>query len=116
MQAETMKKIGGDEFQESVFESSEPVVVDFYADWCPPCKMVSPILENLSTEYQGKVSFLKVNVDEEPGLASQFGIMSIPTVIFFAGGKVSDAIIGAVPAPRYREKIEQAMNSGGKVA
>ncbi|MDG6925520.1 MAG: thioredoxin [Nitrososphaerota archaeon] len=115
MQAETIKKISGDDFQRSVFGAPEPVVVDFYADWCPPCKMVSPILEGLSEEYRGKVSFVKVNVDEEAELASQFGIMSIPTVVFFAKGKVSDAVIGAVPATTYREKLEQAIRSSTTV-
>jgi thioredoxin 1 len=86
-----------------------PVVVDFYADWCPPCKMVSPILEKLSTEYAGKVRFLKVNTDDDSELASKFGIMSIPTVMFFSRGVAKDAIIGAVSSATYKQKIEQVL-------
>jgi thioredoxin 1 len=116
MQTEKIENIGKDGFQKGVFESSTPVVVDFYADWCPPCKMVSPTLEKLSTEYQGKVLFVKVNVDDEPELASKFGIMSIPTVIFFAKGEARDAIIGAVPAEAYRAKVEGAIKAASGVA
>jgi thioredoxin 1 len=105
MQAERISKINQDDFQKRVYESPTPVVVDFYADWCPPCKMVSPILEGLSTEYQGRVRFVKVNVDDNQDLSSKYGIMSIPTVMFFVGGKVQDAIVGAVAAASYREKI-----------
>lgn len=116
MQTERIAKISQDGFKKGVFESPIPVVVDFYADWCPPCKMVSPILEKLSTEYEGKVSFVKVNVDDEPELASAYSIMSIPTVMFFAKGKANDAIIGAVSAPAYKEKIEAAIKVSGKAA
>jgi len=114
MQVEKIPKINNDAFQKDVYESTTPVVVDFYADWCGPCKMVSPILENLSTEYQGRVGFVKVDVDDNQELSSKFGIMSIPTVIFFVGGKASDAIIGAVTAGEYRDKIEKALQENGR--
>jgi thioredoxin 1 len=116
MQSEKISKINQDDFQKDVNESPIPAVVDFYADWCPPCKMVSPILESLSTEYQGRVRFVKVNVDDNQELSSKYGIMSIPTVMFFVGGEVQDAIVGAVPATTYREKIEKAVKGAGKVA
>ena len=111
MQTETMVSVSQDEFKREVSSGSQPLVVDFYADWCPPCKIVAPILENLSNEFAGKVRFVKVNVDDNPELTSDFGIMSIPTVMFFGRGKVQDAVIGAVPALTYRKKIEEALRS-----
>jgi len=116
MQAEEISKVGSDSFQREVSESAVPVVVDFYADWCPPCKMVSPILEGLSKEYAGRARFVKVNVDDEPELSSKFSIMSIPTVMFFLDGKVKDAVVGAVPASEYRKKMESALKRKAEVA
>jgi thioredoxin len=112
MQTEKIAKITQEEFKRQVSQTSEPVVVDFYADWCPPCKIVSPILENLSSEYSGRVRFAKVNVDDYPELASEFGIMSIPTVVFFRRGKAQDAVIGAVPSSTYKQKIEAVLKTG----
>lgn len=109
MESEKVTKIGGKAFQKDVFESAQPVVVDFYADWCGPCKTVSPVLEGLSTEYGGRVKFVKLNVDDDPEIAAKFGIMSIPTVIFVSKGKVRDAIIGAVSAASYRQKLEETL-------
>jgi thioredoxin 1 len=111
MQTERISKIGKDAFQKEVFESAMPVVVDFYADWCGPCKMVSPVLENLSTEYDGRVKFVKLNVDDDPDIASRFGIMSIPTVVFVSNGKVRDVVIGAVSAASYKQKVEETFKA-----
>jgi thioredoxin 1 len=116
METQRISNISQDDFQKEVSESSIPVVVDFYADWCGPCKMVSPTLEKLSAEYEQRVRFVKVDVDDNPELASQFGIMSIPTVMFFAGGKAQDAIIGAVSAPVYKDKIEKTLKGAAGVA
>jgi thioredoxin 1 len=111
METQRITKISKDLFQRDVFEATTPVVVDFYADWCGPCKMVSPILERLSEDYEGRVRFVKLNVDDDPEIASKFGIMSIPTVVFFANGKVRDAVIGAVSSAAYKEKVEETLRS-----
>jgi thioredoxin 1 len=93
-------------FQEEVVKSSQPVVVDFYADWCGPCKMIAPIIHQLSKEYEGKVKFVKVDTDANQELATQFGIMSIPTVMFFSKGKVEDIVVGAVPSAVLKTKVD----------
>jgi thioredoxin 1 len=98
--------IQGSRFQDEVVKSDKPVVVDFYADWCGPCKMISPIISKLSEEYQGKVKFVKVDTDANQELTVQFGIMSIPTVMFFAKGKVEDIVIGAVPGSVLKSKVD----------
>lgn len=104
--AETVLAIQGNRFQDEVVKSSEPVVVDFYADWCGPCKMIEPVIHQLSKEYQGKVKFVKVDTDANQELAMQFGIMSIPTVMFFSKGKVEDIVIGAVPSAVLKSKVD----------
>lgn len=103
---QTVSQIDGSTFQEEVVRSSQPVLVDFYADWCGPCKMVSPILDQLSKEYVGRVKFVKVDTDANQDLAIQFGIMSIPTVMFFSNGKVEDIVVGAVPASVFKAKLD----------
>lgn len=82
------------------------VVVDCYADWCPPCKIIAPYLEELAGEYDGKVTFAKVDVDNSPGVAMQFGIRSIPTLLFFKNGKLVDQQIGALPKPALKQRVE----------
>lgn len=81
------------------------VIVDFYAEWCGPCKMLGPIIEKLAVEY--KVKLLKVNVDQEQALAEEFGVMSIPTVVFFKDGEPKDHFVGGYPEPKIREFIEK---------
>jgi thioredoxin 1 len=104
--SETILHIEGDKFQSEVVRSELPVVVDFYADWCGPCKIIAPVLEQLSKEYKGRAKFVKINTDDNQELAGQFGIMSIPTVMFFSKGKVEDIVIGAVPAAIFKQKLE----------
>ena len=104
--SETVLHIGGDRFQDEVVRSKIPVVVDFYADWCGPCRIIAPVIEQLSKEYAGRVKFVKINTDDNQELASQFGIMSIPTVMFFSNGKVEDLVIGAVPSAVFKQKLE----------
>jgi thioredoxin len=82
-------------FGQEVLNSSEPVLVDFWAEWCGPCRAIAPVLEELSTELAGKVKIVKLNVDENPGLAAQYGVRSIPTMILFKGGEAADMKIGA---------------------
>lgn len=82
-------------FHEVVLQSEIPVLVDFYADWCGPCKMMSPILEELDQEFDGKIKIVKINVDNNPELASEYGVMSIPNMIIFEGGKQKESVVGA---------------------
>jgi thioredoxin 1 len=84
-------------FQSNVLDSVEPVVVDFWAEWCGPCKMIAPALDEIATDLAGKVKIAKVNVDENPELAAQFGVRSIPMLVMFKGGQVADTKIGAAP-------------------
>jgi len=100
-----------EDFKEAVLASDKTTVVDFYADWCGPCRMVSPVIESLSQEYAGRVNFAKVNTDENQGLSARYGIMSIPTVMIFKNGKVIDKIVGAAPASAYRQRIETALGA-----
>jgi len=106
MKAETLLHIGSEKFEEEVIRSNTPVLVDFYADWCGPCRLIEPVIERLSQEYAGKVKFVKVDTDANQDLAVRFEVMSIPTVMLFKGGMVKERIIGAAPAPVYKQKIE----------
>ncbi|OCW56049.1 thioredoxin [Hoeflea olei] len=90
-------KVDSANFQSEVLESTVPVVVDFWAEWCGPCKMIAPSLEEISNEMAGKVKVAKLNIDENPELASQFGVRSIPTLAMFKGGSVADIKVGASP-------------------
>ena len=85
--------------------------MDFYADWCGPCRMVGPVIESLSQEYEGRVAFAKVDTDANQSLAARYDVMSIPTVMIFRAGKVVDKIIGAMPAQAYRQKIDAALGT-----
>jgi thioredoxin 1 len=96
-------------FQSDVLQSSEPVVVDFWAEWCGPCKMISPALEEIATELGGKVKIAKLNVDENPELAAQFGVRSIPTLMLFKGGELTDTKVGAAPKTALSAWINSAV-------
>ena len=90
-------KVDTSNFQSEVLESTEPVVVDFWAEWCGPCKMIAPSLEEISAEMAGKIKVVKLNIDENPDLAAQYGVRSIPTLAMFKGGEVADIKVGASP-------------------
>ncbi len=90
-------KVDNSNFQADVLNAKEPVVVDFWAEWCGPCKMIGPSLEEIATELSGKVKVAKLNIDENPELAAQFGVRSIPTLMIFKGGEVADIKVGAAP-------------------
>jgi len=94
-------------FKKEVMESDVPVVVDFWATWCGPCKMVAPVIEELAKEYDKKVKIGKVDVDENPNTASRFGVMSIPTIMFFKGGRVMDQSVGAISKSDLKKKIDE---------
>jgi thioredoxin 1 len=93
------KNVTAATFQDDVLSSANPVLVDFWAEWCGPCRMVSPILDEIAGEHGDKITIVKVNVDEEPGLAQQYGITSIPAMQVFQNGEVVKSIIGAKPKP-----------------
>ncbi len=93
-------------FEDEVLKSQIPVIVDFWAEWCGPCRMVGPIVEELGKEYEGKVSVGKVDVDSNPGVSAKFGIRNIPTILFFKNGEIVDKQVGAVPKQVLAGKIE----------
>lgn len=93
-------------FEQEVLQSDVPVVVDFYADWCGPCKMMSPVVEKLADTYADKVKIGKLNTDEAQSLAAKYGVMSIPNIVFFKNGEVVDRQVGAVPQSVLEEKIK----------
>ena len=93
-------------FQKEALESGLPVLVDFYADWCGPCKMVAPIVSELADEYAGVFKIGKLNVDQNPNTAQKYRVMSIPTLLIIKGGNVVDTIVGALPKNALQEKLE----------
>jgi thioredoxin 1 len=98
-----------DSFNAEVINSDKPTLVDFWAPWCGPCKMVGPIVEELAEEYDGKVNICKLNVDENPKTPAQYSIRSIPTLIMFKGGKSIDQVVGAVLKTKIEELIKKAL-------
>jgi thioredoxin 1 len=92
-------------FKKEVIESGLPVLVDFWATWCGPCKMIAPVVEELAKEFDQKIKVGKVDVDENPNIAGQFGIMSIPTLMFFKNGKVMEQVVGALSKVDLKKKI-----------
>jgi thioredoxin 1 len=97
------------DFEAQVEKATMLVLVDFWADWCAPCKMIAPMVEDLANEYDGKVTFVKVDVDSSPETSSKFGIRSIPTLLLFKDGKPVDQVIGAVPKAVLKARLENAL-------
>lgn len=94
-------------FQQEVLNSELPVLVDFWAPWCGPCRMVAPVVDEISDQYNGQVKVVKVNTDENPSIASQYGIRSIPTLMIFKGGQRVDMVVGAVPKTTLASTLEK---------
>ena len=103
------QEVTDDSFQTDVLDSENPVLVDFWAPWCGPCRMVAPIVEELADEYDGKVNFFKLNTDENPKIASQFGIRSIPTLLVFKGGQAVGQIVGFRPKGDLQKRLDEAL-------
>lgn len=102
-----MKDLNKMTFASEVLDNSNPVIVDFWAPWCGPCRMMGPVLEELSKEYEGKVEFFKVNVDDEAELAEKYNVVSIPSIMLFKKGEVVDRSVGAVPKSKIEEMIAE---------
>ncbi len=101
-------------FEKTVLQSELPVVVDFWAPWCGPCRMVEPILKKIAEEYSGKLIVAKVNTDENPEWAMKFGVQGIPTMLFVADGNVVHRQVGAVPEPYLRDMVDEFLNAAGE--
>lgn len=98
-----------DNFQNDVLKSDKPVLVDFWATWCGPCRMIAPIVEQLATEYEGRAKVGKVDVDENPDIARQYGVMSIPTLAVIKDGQIVSKVVGAYPKPKIMEMLDNAL-------
>src|SRR5688572_187023 len=102
-------EVSDQEFHARVLESDKPVLVDFWAPWCGPCRMVAPVLEELAGEYEGRMTIAKVNTDEQMETAGRLGIRGIPTLILFAGGREVERIVGAVPKHALQTRVDAAL-------
>lgn len=100
------QQVNDNNFEQVVLKSDKPVIVDFWAEWCGPCRAIGPIIEELSKEYEGKALVVKLNTDENPVTPTNYGIRSIPTLLFFKNGQVVDKLIGAVPKPNIKAKLD----------
>lgn len=100
------EKFTSSNFNEVVLQSDKPVLVDFWAEWCGPCRMIGPMVDELAKEYADKAVIGKLNVDENPDISTNYGVRSIPTLLIFKGGQVVDKIVGAVPKSNIASKIE----------
>lgn len=105
--ADTTLHLTDETFDEEMGKHEELLMVDFWAEWCAPCRAIAPALDELARESAGKVSLAKVNIDEHPGLAARYGIRSIPTILFIKSGEVVDQVIGAVPKAQIKKKMDE---------
>lgn len=103
----SVASVTDDTFKQEVLESTVPVLVDFWAPWCGPCRMVAPIVDEIATQFEGQVKVVKVDTDQNPGIASQYGIRSIPTLMVFKAGQKVDMVVGAVPKTTLASTLEK---------
>lgn len=101
--------IGDGEFKKEVLESQQPVLVDFWATWCAPCRAIAPLIDDLATQYKGQVKVTKINIDDNQGTPQQYGIRSIPTLLVFKGGQVVEQIVGRVDKARIEDALRKAL-------
>lgn len=107
MAGDNVIQINQESWQSQVIDSQVPVLVDFWAEWCGPCKAIAPVLDELGAELDGKIKIAKVNVDESPELAQEFGIRSIPTLLVFKNGEVADKMVGSASKTQLQEKLNE---------
>jgi thioredoxin 1 len=105
----TITQVGDDNFEAEVLRSGLPVLIDFWAPWCGPCKSIAPIIEELAREYEGRLKVAKLNVDENPGTPSRYGVRGIPNLIILKGGAVKEQLVGVVPKSRLVNAIEKVL-------
>jgi thioredoxin 1 len=103
--SETISTLTDSTFDEHVGAAATPILIDFWAEWCGPCKMVAPVLDEISTEQAGRLEIAKLNVDDNPNIAMRYGVQSIPTLLVFKDGELVDRIVGAMPKGRLMEKL-----------
>jgi thioredoxin 1 len=103
-----VKELSDRDFETEVLQSAEPVLVDFWAPWCGPCRMIAPIVEELATENSGALKVAKINIDDSPNTAASFGVSSIPTLMIFKNGEVVDRFVGVQPKKRLQDAIDQS--------
>lgn len=108
--AENIKNVSEKDFKTTVLDAQKPVLVDFWASWCGPCRMVAPIVDELSLEYKDRMEFAKVNVDEAPKIASAYSVMSIPTLIVFKSGKPIEQVVGYRPKKDLQKVLDKALS------
>jgi thioredoxin 1 len=111
MASDKVVQLSDDTFESEVLKSSTPVLVDFWASWCAPCKAISPVVDGLAEDYDGQVKIGKLNVDENPATPGQYGVRGIPTLILFKDGKVVDQVVGAVPKNQLESLIRRNKKS-----
>ncbi len=106
-------KVSGENFKEEVLASELPVLVDFYAEWCPPCFIIARTLKELAEEYDGRVKFVKVDIDENEELAAHYEVFSVPTLAFFNKGELIDGVVGAIPKELLKKKLDNLLDGNG---
>jgi thioredoxin 1 len=104
----SIKELSDRDFETEVLQSTSPVLVDFWAPWCGPCRLIAPVIEELATENQGTIRVAKINIDDSPNTAATYGVSSIPTLMIFKNGEVVDRFVGVQPKKRLQDAIEQA--------